>query len=153
MSTKTQTSAEQPVEGTVRLTWLKAMYAANIVVSGGTGIGSLVAPGATRAVLGIPPQDPVMFGIASGAVPLAFGLAGVLGLRAPIRLAPVLLLQVLYKAAFLVAVVLPLAVAGQFPAFAVPLVGLFAVFIVGDLIAIPFPYLFSAESPPRSVEA
>ncbi|MFB6240941.1 MAG: hypothetical protein ABEJ46_05205, partial [Gemmatimonadota bacterium] len=110
------------------------------------GVGTLVAPGAIRGLMGIPPGDPVFFGMAAGAVPLAFGLAGVAGLRAPLRLSPVLALQALYKSLFLAAVVAPLAVAAQVPAHAVPLIVIFLFFIVGDSVAVPFRYLVSRAS-------
>lgn len=44
---------------------------------------------------------------------------------------------------FLLGVVAPLAMAGELPSCAIPLAGLFTIFIVGDLIAIPIPYLLS----------
>lgn len=72
-------------------------------------------------------------------MPLAFGLAGLLGLRAPLRLAPILALQVIYKSAFLVSVVLPLVVAGSVSGYVVPVIGIFVFFITGDLIALPIP--------------
>lgn len=129
-------------ERTVRVGWLKAMYGANIGVSAPIGAAVLLAPDAFRAVMGIPPQSPIYFGMASGAVPLAFGLAGLWGLRAPVKASPVLLLQLCYKGLFLGAVVFPLVVTGQFPSHAVPLVVIFIFFIVGDAIALPFRYLF-----------
>lgn len=96
-----------------------------------------------RALMGIPAGDPVHYGIAAGALLLAFGIAGGIGLRLPLRMAPVLLIQVLYKSLFLVGLVLPLAVRGPIPSYSVPVVVLFALFVVGDLIAVPFPHLFS----------
>jgi hypothetical protein len=127
----------------IRMNWLKGMYLANVLISGPLGLATLVAPATMRALMGIPAGDPVNFGIAAGAVPLAFGIAGAIGLRRPLRMAPVLLIQVLYKSLFLVGLVLPLAVRGTVPSYSVPLIALFALFIVGDLIALPFPYLFS----------
>lgn len=132
------------MEGTIRSNWLKAMYIANIVIAGPIGIAYLLAPETTSAIMGLPGGDPVSAGISYGAVPLAFGLAGVLGLRWPVRIAPVLILQALYKTLFLIGTVVPLALSGQVPGHAVTLVVLFVLFIVGDLIAIPFPSLLSA---------
>jgi hypothetical protein len=76
-------------------------------------------------------------------MPLAFGIAGALGLRVPRRMAPVLLIQVLYKSLFLLGVILPQALRGGMPEYTVPLVVLFALFIVGDVVAIPFSHLFA----------
>ena len=127
----------------VRLNWLKGMYLANALISGPIGLANLVAPAPMRAMMGIPAGDPIHFGIAAGALPLAFGIAGGIGLRLPLRMAPVLLIQVLYKSLFLVGLVLPLAIRGTIPGYSVPLVVLFVLFVIGDLIAIPFPSLFS----------
>ena len=134
----------------VRYGWLKAMYGANVLISGPIGAGALLAPEAFRSVMGLPPQDPVHFGLASGAVPLAFGLAGLWGLGAPLRAAPVLLLQACYKLLFLGAVALPLALQGAFPAHAVPIVGIFVFFVAGNLIALPYAHLFGPSSSPAA---
>ena len=127
----------------VRLNWLKGMYLANVLISGPIGLANLAAPAAMRALMGIPTGDPVHYGIAAGAIPLAFGIAGGIGLSFPLRMAPVLLIQVLYKTLFLVGLVLPIAVTAMIPGYSVPIVVLFALFVIGDMIAIPFPYLFS----------
>lgn len=140
-------SNSSPSEGSVRFPWLKTMYVANIVISGGIGLGALLAPEMVRTLMDLPPQDPIHYGIAAGAVPLAFGVASVWGLRAPLRASPVLLLQACYKLLFLGAVALPLAWSGQFPEHAVPVMAIFAFFVVGDLIAVPFSYVRAASSP------
>lgn len=128
------------------MNWLKGMYLANVLISGPIGLATLVAPASMRMLLGVPVGDPVHFSIAAGAVPLAFGIAGGIGLRFPLRMAPVLLIQVFYKSLFLLGVVLPQALQGGVPDYAVPLALLFALFILGDVIAIPFPYIFSKKS-------
>jgi len=133
---------KRAIEGTVRTNWLKLMYGANTLF-GLFGLAVIAAPATMRGLLGVPTGDPIHFGIAAGAVPLAFGVAGLLGLRAPVKLSPVLGLQVAHTAAFLLGVVLPLAVTGGLPAYAVPIVAIFIVFVVGDLLAIPFEYLLS----------
>ena len=138
--------ADRALKEPTRMKWLKAMYLANIVIAAPLGVGALVTPGAIRAIMGVPPGDPVSYGIAVGAVPLAFGLAGIAGLRAPLRVAPVLALQALYKSLFLVAVIAPLALAGQLPGHALPLIVMFVFFIVGAIVVVPFPYLLSRES-------
>lgn len=132
----------------IRHNWFKTMYGANVVISGPVGLGALLAPEAFRTLMGLPPQDPIHFGIASGAVPLAFGLAGLWGLFAPLRAAPALLLQFCYKVLFLLTVALPMALSGQFPAYAMPIVGIFGFFVVGNLIALPFSHLFSQAYTP-----
>jgi hypothetical protein len=77
---------------------------------------------------------------------LAFGLLSILGLRSPLKFVPVLLIQLCYKSIWFIGVVLPLLVTGHFPSYAIPTVIIFATYIVGDLIAIPFSYAFAKES-------
>ncbi len=129
--------------GAVRLTWLKAMYVLNLIIALPLGLVGLVAPGPLQGMMGLPPGDPIHFGIAAGAIPFAFGLAGAVGLRFPLVIAPVLALQALYKSVFLVGVALPLLIRGQFPEFAVGLCLVYTLFIIGNVIAVPFSSLFS----------
>ncbi len=129
----------------VRWTWLKIMYAYTLVGAGGFGLGMLLMPGLVMKMMGFPAQDPVTFGIA-GSVFLAFAVLSVLGLRSPLKFAPVLLLQLSYKLIWVIAVVVPLLISQQFPGYACILALIFVTYIIGDLIAIPFPIVFSKEA-------
>lgn len=124
--------------------WLKAMYIANLIVDLPVGLGIIFAPQAMMDFFETPGVDPVLFGF-SGAVPLGFAICSAMGLRSPLRMSPVLLLQAAYKTAYLLGVLLPLAVVGQFPTSAAPEVVIFTLFIVGDLVAVPFRYLLASE--------
>ena len=64
----------------------------------------------------------------------------------PLKFAPVLLLQLTYKVAWFIGVLLPILVAERFPAYAVVYVVIFATYIIGDLIAIPFSYIFGKQA-------
>ena len=127
---------------TIRWGWLKLMYIYTIVGAGGFGLGIIVIPNVMKSVFRWPDQDPIVFGVV-GSVYLAFGLLSILGLRAPLKFVPVLLLQLLYKAIWFLGVVLRLLVVGQFPMYAIMLVVIFATYIIGNLIAIPFSYVFA----------
>ena len=129
----------------VRWKWLKGMYILTSIHAGGSGLGIILMPGFIRTLFGWPNQDPIVFGIL-GSVWVAFGLLSILGLRAPLKFSPLLLLQLTYKLVWFIGVILPLLIAGQFPAYAMGYVLFFTVYIVGDLIAIPFPYVFAKES-------
>jgi hypothetical protein len=132
-------------ETDVRWGWLKFMYIYTIVVAGGFGLGIIFVPNIMTLVFGWPVEEPVALGIAGSAF-VAFGILSIFGLRAPLKFVPVLALQLCYKSIWFVGVILPLLVTGRFPTYAVFAIVLFATFIVGDLIAIPFPYLFSKQT-------
>ena len=128
----------------VRWGWLKVMYIYTIIGAGGFGLGSIVAPGVMKSIFGWPDQDPIVFGV-TASVYLSFALLSILGLRAPLKFSPVLLLQLSYKVVWFIGVVLPLLVSGNFPLHGVLHVVIFASYIAGDLIAIPFSYVFARQ--------
>jgi hypothetical protein len=92
----------------------------------------------------MPEQDPFVFGL-TGSFFLALGLAAILGVRAPLKYCPILLVELLYKLIWLVAVVLPPALRYDFPFSTCVQTVIFVTFIVGDLIAIPFRYVFGRD--------
>ncbi len=128
----------------IRWGWLKGMYVYTIFGAGSLGLGILFMPVVIKSALGWPVNEPVAFGIV-GSVYVAFGLLSLLGLRAPLKFAPLLLLQLCYKLIWFVGVLLPLAIASQFPAYGITFLIIFATYIIGDLIAIPFSYIFAKE--------
>ena len=128
----------------VRRGWLKAMYLYTLIGAGGTGLGMLVFPDVMRSTLGLPAQDPVGFKL-YGSFLLASGLAAIPALRNPLKFVPLLLIQLIYKPVWLAVIAVPMFLKGQFPLYAVMFSAIFLTYIVGDLIAIPFSYLFSRE--------
>ena len=129
----------------VRWGWLKGMYIFTIIHAGGSGLGLILIPGTVRSIFGWPSQDPIVFGIC-GSVWIAFGLLSILGLRSPLKYSPVLLLQLSYKVVWFIGVLLPVLIAGRFQVYVIAYVVFFAVYIIGDLIAIPFSYVFAKQS-------
>ena len=129
----------------IRFVWLKIMYAYTLIGAGGFGLGILLMPGLMTKMMGFPAQDPITLGIA-GSVFCAFALLSVLGLGSPLKFAPVLLLQLFYKLIWFIAVIVPLVISQQFPGYAVILAVIFMIYIIGDLIAIPFPIVFAKEA-------
>ena len=129
----------------VRWGWLKGMYVYTIIGSGGFGLGAIAIPNVMESVFNWPNQDPIVLGV-TGSVNLAFAILSMLGLRSPLKFVPVLLLQLCYKVVWFIGVVLPLLVAGEFPRYAIVHVAIFATYIIGDLIAIPFSYVFAKQS-------
>jgi len=129
----------------VRWGWLKGMYIYTIVGAGGFGLGVIVIPSVMRSIFGWPSQDPIVFGVC-GSVWFSFGLLSILALWSPLKFSPVLLLQLSYKVVWFIGVILPILIAGKFPTYAILYVVIFATYIIGDLIAIPFKYVFAKDS-------
>ena len=129
----------------IRWGWLKGMYIYTIVVAGFLGVGIIVMPEVIKTKFPWPVEEPTAFGIV-GSVYVAFGLLSILGLRSPLKFVPVLLMQLCYKSVWFIGVLVPLLVTAHFPSYAIPMVIIFATFIIGDLIAIPFSYIFAKES-------
>ena len=129
----------------VRWGWLKFMYIFTIVVSGGFGLGAILFPNAMISMYGMPKQDPIIFGIV-GSVYLAFLILSILGLRSPLKFVPILFLQLCYKVVWFIGIALPLLFEEPFPTYGMPFVVIFAIFVIGDLIAIPFPYVFAKQT-------
>ena len=132
----------------IRVGWLKFMYIYTIVGGGGLGLGIIVIPSVMRDVFMWPDQDPIFFGI-TGSVNLSFALVSILGLKSPLKFSPVLLLQLGYKVLWFIGVLIPILIAAKFPTHAILIIVIFATYIIGDLIAIPFSYIFAKESDQR----
>lgn len=135
----------------IRWGWLKFMYWYTIVGAGGFGIGIIFIPKVMQSIFSWPSGDPIVFGI-TGSVFLSFALLSILGLRSPLKLVPVLMLQLSYKVLWLIGVILPLLVSGNFPTYAILHVSIFTSYIIGDLIAIPFAYVFSKSESSSSMQ-
>ena len=127
----------------VRWGWLKFMYIVTVITAGGFGLGMILIPGRLKSMFN-ESCDPMNYGIL-GSVYLAFGLLAILGLRAPLKFVPVLLLQLTYKSAWFIGVFFPLILREGFSSDMIATVVIFALTIIGDLIAIPFSYVFSKQ--------
>lgn len=130
---------------TVRWRWLKLMYVWTILTAGGLGLVAIVSPNLMVSLFGFPVQDPFLGGVI-GSSCAAFAILSILGLRSPLKFVPVLFLQLCYKLVWFIAVLLPRLLAGQLPSHALILGAVFATYVIGDLIAIPFSWLFARES-------
>lgn len=128
----------------IRWGWLKAMYLYTLFGAGGFGLAMLAFPRTVQTLLRFPAQDPVMFKI-YGAVLFSAGLMAIPALRVPLKFIPLLLLQLIYKPIWLAVSAIPLFLKGQFPLYVVVISVVFLIYIIGDLIAIPFSYLFSKK--------
>jgi hypothetical protein len=136
---------------TIRWRWLKFMYVYTAIIAGGIGLAEILAPARMQSMLGMPAQDPIVFGLGAS-VFLALGLIAILGIRAPLKYCPILLVELVYKLIWLCGVVVPLALRGEFAASAIMQVVIFVTFVAGDLIAIPFRYMFGRDIDAAPVE-
>ena len=133
----------------IRWGWLKFMYIYTILGAGGFGLGIVLFPKMLQSMFAWPSQDPILFG-AYGSVLIGFGILSALGLRDPLKFIPVLLFQLCYKLIWFLFVFIPVALQGDLPMYRVMLAFIFATYVIGDFIAIPFPYLLkkAADNPP-----
>ena len=128
----------------IRWGWLKIMYWYTILGAGCLGLAMVVVPETVRSIFGWPVQDPIVYGV-TGCVWLAFGLLSILGLKSPLKFVPILLMQLTYKSVWFIGVVIPLLISGEFPTYAILHVVVMGSYITGDLVAIPFSYVFSKK--------
>lgn len=129
----------------IRSGWLKIMYIYTIVNAGGFGLGMVFVPDVIISMLKFPGQDPIVFG-AFGCMLIASGILAIFGLRSPLKFAPLLLFQLFYKSIWFLAVLIPFLLANEIQTYVVIFIVIFASYIIGDLIAIPFSYLFAKET-------
>ena len=126
----------------IRWGWLKAMYIYTLVGAGGFGLSMLAMPGRLQSMLGFPAQDPATFKL-YGSILLGSGLSAIPALRFPLKFLALLLLQVIYKPVWIALAAMPFFLRGQFPLYIVTITVVFLIYIIGDIIAIPWSYLFS----------
>ena len=131
-----------PYQASIRWKWIKGMYIYTIIGAVGYGLLTLFFPRVIKLIFNLPDQAGNILGII-GSVYLAFCLLSILGLRSPLKFLPVLLLQLAYKVVWFIGVLLPLLVSGRISLFELPYAIFFAIYIIGDLIAIPFPNVFA----------
>jgi len=132
-------------EMNVRFGWLKFMYIYTIVIAGGVGLGMIFVPDLIRFVFSMPNQDPIILGM-TGSLILSFAILSIFGLRDPLKFIPILMLQLSYKTIWLIGVILPRLVSGKLPMYTISIIILFVTYVIGDLIAIPFSYVFAKRS-------
>ena len=114
---------------TVRLYLMRVVYLGNFVM-----LGFDVWP---RIIHQDKPWDP-LHGVAFSFW-AALSTLSALGIRYPLAMLPLLLLQLLYKSVWLIAVAVPLGSAGRSP----ELTNIFVMGAIADLIVIPWPYVLA----------
>ena len=132
-------------EAQIRWGWLKFMYIYTIVTAGGFGLGMVFVPDVVISICKFPSQDQIVFG-AFGCMLISSGILALFGLRSPLKFVPLLLFQLCYKTIWFLAVLIPFLLANKMQMYVVIFIVIFASYIIGDLIAIPFSYLFAKKS-------
>jgi hypothetical protein len=118
---------------TFRLYIMRLLYLLNFVL-----LGMSVWPGLINHGK---PWDP-MHGIAVSFWGALSALSG-LGIRYPLKMLPLLIMQMSYKSIWLLAVYLPLRSADHLDSVATELFSVCAIGLVVDLIVIPWPYVLA----------
>lgn len=135
----------------IRWRWLRFMYLYTILGAGGFGLAMLATPERMKGIFRWPGDEPIALSIVAS-VYLAFRVLSIFGLRAPHKFVPVLLLRLCYKLVWFVGAVVPLLIAGRFTGYAMLTAAIFATYVIGDLIAIPFSYVFTNHGGPTLAE-
>jgi hypothetical protein len=138
-------TTQQELDGNFRIGWMRFMYAITLVAAGGTGVAILLAPEVLTDLLGWPFPEPLFPGAYAGCL-VAFGILSVLGLRSPVKFVPVLFFQLCYKVTWVALVFLPLWMRGELPSYYGLVTMFMVVAIIGDLVALPFAYLFKKSA-------
>lgn len=123
---------------------LKFMYWVTIVVVGIMGISYLFFESLVMGSLKWTYRDPIMVNI-YGAIMVAMSILSILGLRKPMRYIPVLMIQLIYKILASIAIIPRLITSSDAPKSGWVFIVFYLFFIVGDLWAIPWKYVFGSE--------
>ncbi|MEM9372298.1 MAG: hypothetical protein AAGA55_01525 [Planctomycetota bacterium] len=121
---------------------MRLVFAANILVAGYVGVFALFAPGAAESMVF---QNTDTVGPAArvtGAFWIAIALASMIGLIAPAAMAPVLLIQLLYKGLWLAAVAAPALLADPRRPIPTAMAGFFLVWVAALPWVIPWKAMF-----------
>ncbi len=121
--------------------WLRVMYVINIFLTGGIAVLIIAAPSTAAALFSAPAQEPLFSGYASSFM-LGMAIFSILGLRSPLKFSPLLFLQAIVKIIWFIAILIPTLVAGPLSTWGIELAALFIMYIIGDLIATPYKYMF-----------
>ena len=122
-----------------------SQYIVTVLVAGAFGLAMVLGPELVKSRLHT--SCDVVHNGTLGSIWLAMGVVAILGLRDPLKFVPLLLVQLIYKVVWFASIFVPLWMTGRFPAAHAITTVLFGVVVVGDLIAIPFRYVFAKPSP------
>lgn len=130
------------MEITTNIAMMKVMYAIAVIGAGCVGLMTLLSPKlASQYVFANATQVDAYLRIL-GALWLALGVGAGLGLFSPLKFSAVLLIQLIYKSVWVLVIAIPLFLNGNREPGLIFLSGLFTVWIIALMFAVPFQYLF-----------
>lgn len=136
--------------GEIKMFWIRLLYASTAFLGITVGFTMLIAADFSRKIVGIPfilpVQDPIIYGALAG-IWTTVGILCLCGLRAPLKFLPLFTLQLIYKSVWFLFVFFPLFFAGEFPNYGWASVVGNLIWMVLDIKAIPWKYLFSKDRP------
>jgi len=130
----------------VRLYSMRSLYLFTAIVVGVSVWPEVINQG--RMIASGKPWD-LIHGIAFSLY-AAYAPLMLLGVRFPVRMLPLLLLQLLYKLIWLVGVGYPLWSAGRLNPEVIGVIKYFSIIVILDLIIIPWPHVFETYVKPLS---
>ena len=126
---------------------LRVLYLANVLGAGVPGSIMILAPTWAKTYMYSWPTDDFLFGI-TASIWMAIGLVSLLGLRFPIQLAPVFLVQMVYKVIWIVSVGIPLGNSGLSESWYY--VGGFALVAIAFGVGFPYRIIFHRTNASQS---
>jgi len=117
------------------------LFSVNIFVTEGA-FAILIGGQAALTSFGFPTEEMVFAGYVPS-VMLGYAIMGIIGLRYLVKFAPVLIMQAIGKIVWFLAIIIPRSAAGPLSSFTVMLSAMFIPLILGDLIIVPWKYLFA----------
>ncbi|MGI9471867.1 MAG: hypothetical protein ACR2NZ_10065 [Rubripirellula sp.] len=134
--------------GEINLFWIRLLYGFTAFLGITVGSTMLIAPDFSRSVVGmpfsLPVQDPIMYGAVAG-IWTTVGILCAFGLRAPLKFLPLFTLQLIYKAFWFGFIFFPLVSRGEFPDYGWASAVGNLIWMILDIKAIPWRYLFSKD--------
>ncbi|MFP4363001.1 MAG: hypothetical protein ACLFR1_03960 [Spirochaetia bacterium] len=127
--------------------WMRIMYLYTLIVGGIAGLLMLIIPDQFVAIMNIESIDPVTFGT-TGSFFVATAFVSALALKKPLKFAPILFVQIIYKVLWLIAVFLPLMLSGSTNMYSIIFAVIYLTFIAGDFLAVPWAYMLNKTEGP-----
>ena len=128
----------------MRLGPMRFMYAFTSILCLPFGLLMILAPKVLTNSLGWVLEEPLFPGAYGGCL-IAFGILCALGVRSPVKFAPVLLFQFIYKLSWFLLVWVRLWAKGELPDYQIVFTVLMVSAMLIDIFVVPFRYLLRKE--------